>query len=269
MNRLLVASVLFVGLLPGMSAAVEISNIKARYGPYGAVRIRPLKCVQMDVIVMTYDLSGLNADAKTGKAKYTTFLELLNPKGDVIFSKETTNEPIMQLGGGKMPGDLFVQIGDKQLPGKYTIRMTVTDKLEKNGNLAKKAFEEEYQVLGAKFGMVGVSAPAFGVTGTRYIPEFALVNFKLDKKGLPKGEVNIRILDEKGKQVDAMKYDLPADLPEMSDLSKVNFAPFQHQLYLNRAGHFTVEISAEDKLGEAKVGLTYPFTVIDINTLGK
>jgi hypothetical protein len=271
MNRLLVALVFVVGLLPGMCTAVEISNVRARYGPYGAVRAN-LKCLPKDVIVITYDLSGLNVDAKSGKAKYTTMLELLDEKDKdkdgkpkVIFSKETPNDPILQLGGGKMPGDLYVQIGDKQAPGKYVIRLTVTDKLEKDKTKAGRTFDYPYEILGDKFGLVGMSAPAVGFPGAPYAAEFALVNFMLDKKGDPKGEVNIRVLDEKGMEVDAVKHVLPVDLPGGLNLANVNVVPFRHPIYPNRPGRFTVEISAEDTLGKTKTQLSYPFTVIDIN----
>lgn len=267
MTRLL-AALFFVAVLPALCPAVEIDNIRPRYGPFGAVREGKLKCVHMDVLVITYDLSGLAVD-KAGKAKYVTLLELVDSKNTVIFSKETPNEPVLQLGGSKMPGDLFVQVGAKQAPGKYTIRLTVTDKLEKNANIAAKKFEYPYEVLGEKFGLAGVSAPAFGIVGTRYVPEFAVANFTLDKKGQPKAEVNIRLLDEKGNQLDTVKYSLPADLPESVDLAKLNLAPFQYPLYLNRAGRFSLEITAEDKLGNTKTSLSYPFTVMDINSVAK
>ena len=35
MNRLLVASFLFVGLFPSVSPALDITNITPRYGPFG------------------------------------------------------------------------------------------------------------------------------------------------------------------------------------------------------------------------------------------
>ncbi len=273
MNRLLVAAVLAIGLQPGLCTAVEISNIRARYGPYGAVRPTDLKCLPKDVIVITYDISGLTVDPKSGKANYTTTLELIDEKdkdgkAKVLFKKDTDNEPVLQLGGGKMPGDLFVQVGEKQTPGKYIIRLKLVDKLDKNkGN--GKSFDYPYEVLPEKFGMVGVSAPAIVAPGVPYAAEFFLVNFMLDKKGDPKGEVVIRVLDEKGKEVDSVKHVLPIDLPAGANLANANIVPFRHPIYPNRPGRFTVEITAEDRLGKSKVQLSYPFTVIDINALGK
>jgi len=269
MNRLLVASVLVVGLLPGVCAALEISNVLPRYGPYGATRPN-LKCLPKDVIIITYDLAGLTVD-KSGKAKYTTLLEILNDKQKVIFSNETTPEPKLQLGGGKMPGELNVQVGAKQAKGNYTIRITVTDLLDKNKANAGKTFSYPYEVLPDTFGLAAVRAPAFGVVGTRYAPEFALANWTLDKKNQPKGEVSIRVLDAKGAEVDFVKHSLPAyllDLPPI-DLTEVNAVPFSHLIYLNRPGRFTVEISAEDKLGNTKVQMSYPFTVIDTTAVAK
>ncbi|HZZ81364.1 MAG TPA: hypothetical protein VFE62_22870 [Gemmataceae bacterium] len=268
MNRLFAVSVLALALVPAVSSALEISNIRPRYGPYGATRT-DLDCLAKDVLVITYDISGLTVDPKTSKAKYSTTLELLDANKKVIFSKDTTNEPMLQLGGGKMPGDLFVQIGAKQAPGKYTIRLTVTDRLDKNKGNAAKVFSYPYEVVKDKFGLIGVSAPAVGIPGLPYAAEFALANFTLDKKDQPKGDVSIRVLDEKGNVVDSVKHVLPADLPAGTDLKENNVLPFRHPVYLNRPGRFTLEILAEDKLGGSKVELRYPFNVIDLNSVSK
>jgi hypothetical protein len=266
MNRLLVASALVVGLLPGICPALEITNIRPRYGPFGAART-DVKCLRKDVLVITYELSDLTVDTKSGKAKYSMKLEQVDAKGVVVFTDSSTNEPVLQLGGGKMPGALVVQAGAMQAPGKYTARLTVTDLLEKNKDKAARSFEYPYEILPDKFGFVGVSAPAFGVAGTPYAAEFFLANFTLDNKNQPKADVNIRVLDEKGKEVDSVKHVLPADLGADADLVKLNMVPFRHPIYLNRPGRFTVEITAEDKVGKTKVELRYPFTVIDINTV--
>jgi hypothetical protein len=268
MNRLFAVSLLVIAVSPAVSPALEISNIRPRYGPYGAVRT-DLKCLAKDVLVITYDISGLAVDPKTSKAKYTTTLELFDAKGTKVFGKDTTNEPMLQLGGGKMPGDLFVQIGAKQAPGKYTIQLTVTDRLEKNAAMAAKKFTYPYEVVADKFGLIGVSAPTMGIPGLPYATEFALANFTLDKNSQPKAEVTIRVLDEKGTVVDSVKHLLPADLPPGTDLKENNVLPFRNPVYLNRAGNFTVEITAEDKLGTSRTELRYPFTVIDLKTFSK
>jgi hypothetical protein len=267
MNRLLVvASVLVVGVWPGVSAALEISNVVPRYGPLGAVRAK-LECLPKDVIIITYDLADLTVDAKSGKAKYTILMELLNAEGKVLSTDKNTYEPMLQLGGGKMPGDLVVQVGAKQAPGKYTIRLTVTDELDKVKANAGKQFSYPYEVVPDKFGLAAVRAPAFGWPGGPNVIEFAVVNFALDKKNQAKGEVSIRIFDAKGKQVDAVQFFLPADVPEGANLKQVNVVPIRYPIFMNRPGRFTVEIAAEDKLGNAKAEMRYSFNVIDINAM--
>ena len=245
------------------ASAVELKNIRPCFGPMGATR-HETKLLPGDVLFMSYDIEALSVDAKTGKASYVTILELLDAEQKVLFKKETPNEVMPQLGGTRMPGDLHVIMGQKQAPGKYAIRLTVHDKYGKDA----KAFKFDFDVIAEAFGMVGVIAPAVGFPGQSYRTDFALVNLTLDAKDKPNVEVNINILDAGGKLVTpSVQMLLPRDLAEDSDLKKANFVPLTYPIYLNRAGTYTIEIQASDKLSKRQVQLRYPLTVIDINHL--
>src|SRR5262249_39707346 len=123
---LLAASLLCVICSSG--PALELKNVRPSYGPIGATRT-DVKCLPKDTLFINYDIDGLKFDAKTGKARYTTILELIDGSNKVIYRKDTPNEVIPQLGGTRMPGDLFVVMGRDQKPGKYSVRLTVDDKL--------------------------------------------------------------------------------------------------------------------------------------------
>jgi hypothetical protein len=266
MNRLLVIAVFALGLLPSLSAAVEIKNIRPCYAPFGATRVEA-KCLPGDVLFLTYDIEKLAL--KDGKASYITILELLDDKGKSIFKKETENNVIPQLGGARMPGDLHVIMGPTQSPGKYAIKLTVHDTIAKDA----KAFSYPFDVMPPRFGFVGVSAPAIGFPGQHYVTGFALVNLALDAKKMPNVEVTIRIYEDKdkAKPISDVKMLLPRDMPDNTDLEKANFVPLTYPVYLNRLGRFTMEIVAIDKNGGNKrAELRFPFSVIDLSSyLGK
>jgi hypothetical protein len=266
MNRLLVAVVFTLGLLPNLASAVEIKNVRPCYGPFGATRYEA-KCLPGDVLFMVFDIDGLVLD-KAGKASYTTTLELLDDKGTVLFKNPTKNEVIPALGGMRMPGDLHVIMGPKQAPGAYSIRLTVNDH---NGDAGKdKKFTYKFDVLKETFGFVGVSAPAVGFPGQRYATGFGLVNLKLDAKDQPSAELTIRVLDERSKPVgDSVKLTFPRDLPENTNLKEANFIPWTHPIFLNRPGRYTVEVIATDKNAKATATMSYPVTVIDVSAIAK
>ena len=262
MNRLLFAAFVALGVFPDLAAALEIKNIRPCYAPFGATRYN-LKLLPGDVLFITYDLDGLATDPKSGKTNYETTLELLDANDKVLYKKPTTNEVVPQLGAGRMPGDLHVIMGAQQAPGKYSVKLTVHDKVGKEA----KAFSYPFEVVPQTFGFVGVSAPAVGFPGQHYVTGFGLVNLATDAKKMPKCEINIKILDDKGNAVaQSVLIELPRDMPEGIDLGQANFVPLQYPIYLNRAGRFTIDIQAHDKFGNKKAELRYPVTVLDVNS---
>jgi hypothetical protein len=272
MKRSVFASLFVLGFLANAASAVEIRNVRPCHGPFGATRT-DLKLLPGDVLFITYDVEGLMVDPKTGKTNYETTLEFLDandPKNEkVLFKKPTTNEVVPLLGGGRMPGDLHLIMGAQQAPGKYKVKLTVHDKIAKDA----KAFSMFFDVLPQGFGFVGVTVPAIGFPGQHYVAGFGVVNLALDGKGQPKADVTISILDAKGAPVTpAVKIELPRDLPldqagNPIDLKQSNFVPLQYPIFLNRPGHFTVEIRAQDKFGNKTAELRYPLNVLDVNQL--
>jgi hypothetical protein len=265
MIRWLVAAALTMSLTPGLSYAIEITNIRPCYGPFGAKRVGDT-WLPGDVVFMAYDIEGLTPDTKTGLVKYTTTLEFVDPAGKILFSKPTPNEFIPALGGNKVPGDLHVFLATKQAPGKYEIRLTVEDEIGKNA----KRFIYKFDVAKETFGFAGVSAPSVGFPGQHYSTQFGLVNLQLDKMGMPSAEVTVRVLDDKTRTLvgGAVKMVFPRDLPLDIDLKEANFLPLKNPIYLNRPGRFIVEITATDKLaGSPPVVLSYPITVFDVSAI--
>jgi hypothetical protein len=266
MSRLFAAALVVLGFIPSLSSAVDIKNIRPCYGPLGPTRY-DAKCLPRDVLCITYDIEGLALDPKTKKASYETTLELLDANKNVLFKKPLPAEAIPHLGGTSMPGDLYVEMGDKQAPGKYKIRLTINDKVGK----VRKGFDYDFEVVPETFGFVRVAAQAVGFPGQHHVVDFTLVNITLDgKMKQPNAEVTIRIFDQQGTAVsEPVKMLLPRDMPEGTDLEKLNFVPLPYPVYLNRSGHYTIEVRATDKNGDKKAELRYPLTVLDISKFTK
>jgi hypothetical protein len=266
MNRLFVAAIVVLGSIPNTSSAVVIKNVRPCYGLLGPTRYDP-KCLPGDVLFITYEIEGLALDPKTNKFSYDTILELLDSKDKSVFKNKSEAEPVPQLGGTTMPGDLHVIIGEKQAPGKYKIQLTIKDKIGKSA----QAFVYAFDVVPETFGFVHVAAPALGVPGQHHVLNFKLANLTLDAKTKqPNADVTIRILDEKMKPVsEPAKILLPRDMPEGTDLQKANIVLFSHPVFQNRVGRYNIEVLANDKNGNKKIELRYPLTVLDISTFNK
>jgi len=263
MNRFLVPAFVALGLFPNLGSALEIKNIRPSYGPFGATRSET-KLLPGDVMFISYELDGLGIDPKTSKTNYDTTLEFVDAKDKVLFMKKNPNNELLpMLGTGRMPGDLHIIVPPGQPAGKYAIRFTVHDRVGKEA----KVFTYPIEVLPQGFGFVGVTAPAIGLPGQHYVLGFGVVNLATDKKSMPSAEVSIKIMDDKGTAVvPAVKYEWPRDMPDGIDLSQANFVPVSHSIFLNRPGRFRIEIRVNDKFGTKMAEMTYPMTVIDVNT---
>lgn len=266
MARFVLSLAALLALLPAPARALDFKNVRPSYGPLGATRkedsgSKEIKCLPGDILFMSYEIDGLQLDAKVKKAVYTTLLEVFDSSAKTIFKKETPNEVIPQLGGASIPGDLHVIMGRNQQPGKYQVRLTVLDRLSNQ----QKSFVQVFELLPQGFGLVGVTAPAVAFPGQPYMASFAIVDLGLDGSKSPKTKVEMKVLDEAGRPVsDPLVNNFPQDLTDNIDLKKENFVPMNFPIFPNRPGRFTIEISATDSIAQKTATIRYPLTVLDI-----
>jgi hypothetical protein len=259
---LFVFATLLVVLLAAPAHAVEIKNFRSCYAPIpvGATRTEA-KCLPGDFIWFTFDFEGLKTDPKTGKVNYEWIFELFDAQATRLVDKRTPSSTIPQLGGSRMPGDLQLEMGRNQKPGKYTARLTVIDRLSNE----QKSHIYQFELLSKNFGIAGVIAPALGFCGQHYATDFVLIDSALDDKKQPNVEVTMRVLDDSGKPVATPIVAVyPRDLPAEISLEKENLIPVRYPLFLNRSGRFTVDILAKDIAGKKEARLSYPLTVLEV-----
>src|SRR5438270_417905 len=110
----------------GNASAVEIKNVRATYGPFGAER-SSAKLLPGEVIMINYDLQGLTTSAKNGLVKWNRTLQVSDAKGKVIDTKTEEKGLFVGLGGDSVPDFVVVAFGTDLTPGKYKVKVTVTD----------------------------------------------------------------------------------------------------------------------------------------------
>jgi hypothetical protein len=264
MRRTIVA-LAFLGFVVAPAPALEIVSFRPAYGPHGATRKvdKTPKMQPGDVFFVDYAIEGLTMDEKTGKVEFTTKLEFFDSSGKSLLSRENKNTANLDLGGGRINSDVFLNIGRDIAPGKYKVQVTIDDKLGKQ----KASIFRDIEVLPPTFAIVQVESMAAALPGTNVATGFGLVGFKLDDKKLPKVDVTVRILDANEKQVgQPARYPLPEALPANAKAAIIEFAPIVHPIFLNRPGQFYVDIVAVDlNAKNAKVELRIPLAVLDIN----
>ncbi len=264
MWRTLFALVL-VAVVPGLTGALELKDVRACYGLFGATRADN-KFLPGDSLFMMFDIDGLGVDEKSGKVRYDTMMEVYakNSAKPVFTQPASPMEVLPSLGGTRVPATLNVSMGQNQKPGEYFVKLTVIDRVTKK----TKDYTYPFELIKPTFGLVWVNAPAVAMPIQPYAASFAVVNMSLDGKKTPRTEITLRVLDEATKkEVAKPVVSVLRDVPEGFNLEKDNLLPMQFPLSLNRPGRFIIEIEALDKLGGKKAHLRYPLNVLDPNTV--
>lgn len=270
MKRIIAALALLClspGLAPGQG--LRILNFRPAYGPLGPTRTETKnpKLMQGDMLFVDYTIDGLTAN-KGGVVSYDIILEFFDSKNQRIFEKKTPNEAIPGLGGNRMPATLFVNIGDALAVGKYSIKLTVKDKIAGKDT----ALEYPLEVVPVKFEFVHVQALALGVLGGDPVGVQCLVTgFALDAKKECNVDVTIRILDAStGKEVTAPTLmNFPDQLKKGADRTDLKIVPVFYPVTPNRPGQFVFELVAIDRNAKNKrIELKLPLQVLDVGAIG-
>lgn len=247
---------------PAQSGELTLSNVRNTYGVGGVVRTGA-KYLPGDVVTICFDIDGIKADG-SGKVVYSIGLDVTDGDGKAHFKQDPRDlEANASLGGNSLPAFARMRIGLDQQPGKYTAKMTVTDRSTK----ASKSVSGVYEVLPKAFGIVNLTTSfdsegrisAAGLTtGQSLWINFATVGFER-ANGQPNLSYVLRVLDKDGKPTLEKPFtgEVNKDVPD-----KLLALPMQFLLDLNREGTFTVELKASDKVSGKTASLSLPLSVM-------
>ena len=219
---------------------------------------------------LAMDRLGLHAGQRVvdlGCGTGATTLELAHADGKIMFRKELRDtSAVNNFGGDSLPCAAHLRIPLETAAGVYTIRVILHDR----GSGQTVQVQREVKVAPAGFGLVQVGTSAdregnipwspIGRVGDAIYFNFSVVGFGRDAKTKePDVRVTLRILDEKGKQVNTTKLTGAAkeNVPESFRL-----VPMQFGLTLNRPGRFTLELTAVDHVSGKKNSLSFPLHIV-------
>jgi hypothetical protein len=248
---------------PAQASGLTFSHVRSTQGVLGPKRTDE-RLLPGDSLVLSFDLEGVTAD-ETGKVAYSMALEVSDPAGKVLFRQAPQNlEATASLGGNTIPAYARVDVGVEQPAGEYSVKVMVRDR--KAGQAAD--LTRKFTVLPRDFGLVRlttstdpdgqVPAPVVG-TGQVLWLQCGAVGFMRNKETRqPSVQFDVRVLDESGKPVltSPASSTVNKDVPE-----KYVAVPISFPLSLNRAGKFTVELSANDKISGKTSKLSFPLNV--------
>ncbi len=256
-------------LAPAQAGPLTLGHPHLTFGLLGPDR-PDAKVLPGDEVALHFDIENVTVD-KEGKVKYSTALELLDPSGKSIFTQPAREQQVFNtLGGNSLPGIASIFLSPEQAPGEYTVKITVKDL----GSDKSATLSHKFTVLPKGFGFVRVrttSDPeAQNPAGVQGVGESMFVNVGVigfargGAMKQPQLTVEMRILDENGKPT--LPKPFTAVIPEEKDPvpvpEQMPVIPFQFLISLNRAGKFTVELKATDKLANKTATTLIPITVV-------
>ncbi len=254
---------------------LKITNARVTHNPLGWERkdANNPKLYPGDIYILIFDIEGLTPANDSGLVRYGLGFELFDKNGKVVFSKEPEElEATASLGAKVLAASAQSFIGTDTSPGKYTMKVTVTDRKPKPAVSAtlSKTFEVVPAQLGlaqiiityppAKTGETPLPAPPIAVPGQGYIVNFGPVGFMLDKKNQPDLLAEMRIKDETGAEV--LKEPFSGTIKQVGQGFK-KFIPMQFILSLNRPGKFTMQIKVTDNIAKKSAEVNLSFVVVE------
>jgi hypothetical protein len=270
MRKAFVIALVLLGLSAAPAAALEIKNVTRTFGAMGGAQ-PDNKVLPLDVLSLAYQIEKLTMEADTGFVAYIVKLEVSDSKNKVIFKRETPQRQHLALGKAQVAERAQVVIGAQQPPGKYSLRVTVTDQGGKAKGGDSKFFTYDFQVLPPDFGLIHAVLPAVAWTAQEISAYCQLVGMARNSKTkIPDVELRMRVFDEAGKPtlpkpfVSQLQKILPnpKDAPEF-DITKEKVIPLPFPLALTRPGRFTIEIEAYDRIAKKTARVRFPLQVLE------
>ncbi len=250
---------------PAQAGELTFSRVRSTHGVMGPTRAED-KLLPGDTYVVCFDIGGMTANAE-GRVSYSMGLEVSDASGKTLFTQDPANlEATASLGGDTIPAFARIDVGLRQPPGEYTLKVNVLDRATgRKGTLTRKA-----TLLPKGFGLVrlaltadadgNIPLPALGTGGTAFV-HFGAVGFGRDGGSKqPNLRFAVRVLDENGKPTTEKDRTSEVNKGVPADFLAV---PMSFPLTLNRPGKFTVELTATDAVGSQTAKLTFPIKVVD------
>ena len=255
-------------LTVAQESPLEVTNPRTTYGYLGATRPKGSGMIPGDTAHFTFEIKNLKLD-ENGKASYSIAIEIRDAAGKLFFEQKPYNAVAQNyLGGNSLPCAAHVELPIDAKPGEVAWKITIKDRLSKQtAVVAGKG-----KILPADFGIVNVGLfadvdarspmSAVAVVGDSAYLQFSTVGFARDKEAKqPNVQISLRILDEQGKPTLAKPI---AGKINSGTNPQDPYLTNQFGLTFNRAGRFTMELTAEDMHTGKRAQITYAIRVLPL-----
>lgn len=250
-----------LAMLPEQSGKISIENPALLHGFPGLPRATN-KFAHGDSFCLAFDIKGLKADPE-GKVIYSLLTEVM-VDGRLEYKNESKDiEAIDSLGGNLLSAFTQLNIGVDQPDGKYTVKVTATEKKTK----ASASFVQEFILTKTELAIVRIRTTAdrdekvpiaaFSVGESAWL-NMSVIGFARDKSKQPNLKISMIILDSTGKPT--------VQKPPVAEISKdvapeLDLLPLQFYVSMNRAGKFTIKLKVEDLISGKSSSLELPLEV--------
>lgn len=245
-------------------AELEITDVRARYGPRGPER-KSLEMVPGDQIHFTFRVQGLKLDAD-GKVDLAMEMEIRDPAG-LVMTQKIPSRDVLTLGGGTLSGVSNLNLNPQAIAGEYTLKVTVVD------NLAKESVSFERTVTCKKLEFA-ITQLGFYLDKEGKLPgsNTAIVSQPLHVRllaaGFDRAQPKLKIimlvqtLDKEGRELMPKPLRVEAATEDANAIAKIPGVSFNAFLIPNRAGEFSLRITLIDDVSERKTELTVPLRIL-------
>lgn len=260
------AGLAVVLLLFGATAAradLTLRNIQAAYGTLGPER-KSIDYFPYDEVFFRYTITGLQTD-RQGDMDVLIESRIVDENGKVIPGSRDPVKGKLHLAGGTFSGSSTVRLGNQFPPGEYTLTVMVTDNLASESVQFSRKFRvkpAEFAIVAPRFfyGDTATPAPAGGMAGQLVRVKLKVIGFEKTANKL-ETELEVQILDGDGKDMLETPRRATLTSSDPTEVRNATHLNFTELIGLNRAGTFTLRLTATDKIGNQTTTLELPLKV--------
>jgi hypothetical protein len=247
---------------------LEISNVTAAHGKLGPER-KSHEYYPNDEVCFRYLVTGANVD-DVGKVECSLRVQLAGTDGKPIEDQSFAAQGILALGGSSFPASASLVLPNQLAAGEYTFAVTFKDKLAEIKEESEASFTRTIKVLPTEFAIIAprfsydragkIDAPPTGAVDQTLFFRLKAIGFDRSRNRIDT-EMNVRVLDEKGKDVTTNPIRIKLGVDDPSVVKDALCLDFRSELFLNRPGDFTLSVAVIDWVSKKTVKFETPLKI--------
>jgi hypothetical protein len=244
-------------------AELEIRDITPTYGPLGPAR-PSLAVPAGDELFFRYTITGVRADA-AGRADGELRVQVTGPGGQGVLDDNRPINGLLALGGQTLPGTASVTFGLDTPAGDYTVTVTFRDKL----GAASASFTRKVTCTEPAFALVrlrlshdeaGAIPAAGGLMGQTLHVHCKAVGFDRAKAKV-RVVIALQTADAEGRPLMPRPIRAQLATDDAGQIAQLRSVDFSASLVLNRAGKYSLHLTATDEVSGKKAEVRVPLHV--------